>query len=154
MAVEVDQNGVVVKALTIYKDPKFDVTRPFKVSFNNQPALDVGGPKTDFFSILFEELTEMNGKTLPALFEGNSKRLLPLFNFSIVYSGVFVSVGKMSAHSIAQCGVGFPYLAPCAYWYIVTDDISKAVGYATIEDVRDIQVVEAITKVTVIIIEC
>ena len=149
MAVEVDQNAVVVKALTIYKDPKFDMTRPFKVSFNNQPALDVGGPKREFFSILFEELTEMNGKPLPALFEGNSKRLLPLFNFSIVYSGVFVAVGKMIAHSIAQCGVGFPYLAPYAYWYIVTDDISKAVGYATIEDVRDIQVVEAITKVIV-----
>ena len=49
MAVEVDQNAVVVKALTIYKDPKFDMTRPFKVSFNNQPALDVGGPKRDFF---------------------------------------------------------------------------------------------------------
>ncbi|XP_044164718.1 uncharacterized protein LOC122948713 [Acropora millepora] len=49
MAVEVDQNAVVVKALTIYKDPKFDMTRPFKVSFNNQPALDVGGPKREFF---------------------------------------------------------------------------------------------------------
>ena len=59
----------------------------------------------------------------------------------------------MIAHSITQCGVGFPYLAPCAYWYIVTDDISKAVGYSTIEDVRDIQVVEVITKVIVIIIE-
>lgn len=66
---------------------------------------------------------------------------------------VSVAVGKMISHTIAQCGVGFPYLAPCAYWYIVTDDISKAVGYATIEDVRDIQVVEAITKVIVIIIE-
>ena len=95
----------------------------------------------------------MNGKPLPALFEGNSKRLLPLFNFNIVYSGVFVAVGKMIAHSIAQCGVGFPYLVPCAYRYIVTDDISKTVGYATIEDVTDIQVVEVITKVIVIIIE-
>ena len=128
MAVEVDQNAVVVKALTIYKDPKFDMTRPLKVSFNNQPALDVGGPKREFFSILFEELTEMNGKPLPALFEGNSKRLLPLFNSSIVYSGVFVAVGKMITHSIAQCGVGFPYFAPCAYWNLVTDDISKAVA--------------------------
>lgn len=86
MAVEVDQNAVVVKALTIYKDPKFDMTRPFKISFNNQPALDVGGPKREFFSILFEELTGMNDKPSPALFEGNSKRLLPLFNSSIVYT--------------------------------------------------------------------
>ena len=78
MAVEVVQNAVVVKALTKYKDPKFNITRPLKVSFNNQPALDVGGPKRQFFSILFEELTEMNGKPLQALFEGNSKRLLPL----------------------------------------------------------------------------
>lgn len=115
MAVAVDQKAVVVKALTIYKDSKFDVTRPFRVSFNNQPALDVGGPKTEFFTILFEELTEMNGQPLPALFEGNSKRLLPLYNSSIVYSGIFVAIGKMIAHSIAQCGVGFPYLTPCAY---------------------------------------
>lgn len=49
MAVEVDQNAVVVKALTIYKDPKFDMMRPFKVSFDDQPALDVGGPKREFF---------------------------------------------------------------------------------------------------------
>ena len=75
MAVEVDQNAVVVKALTIYRDPKFDMTRPFKVSFNNQPALDVAGPKRAFFSILFEEeLTEMNGKPLPALFERKFKK--------------------------------------------------------------------------------
>ena len=97
--------------------------------------------------MLFEELTEMNGKPLPALFEGQSKRLLPVYNSSVVYSSIFVSVGKMIAHSIVQCGVGFPYLAPCAYWYLVTDNISKAIGYATIEDVRDIEVVQAITKV-------
>jgi len=73
MAIDVDQNAVVVKALTMYKDPKFDITRPFRVSFNNQPALDVGGPKREFFTILFEELTEMDVKLLPALFEGPSK---------------------------------------------------------------------------------
>lgn len=53
----------------------------------------------------------------------------------------------MIAHAIVQCEIGFPFLSPAAYWYIVTGDISQAVCYCNINDVRDIEVASLIQKV-------
>ena len=72
---------------------------------------------------------------------------MPKYSATTVYSGKLTVVGKMIAHSIVLCGIGFPFLSPAAYWYIVTGDIAKAVGYCNISDVRDIEVAQVIQKV-------
>jgi hypothetical protein len=74
---------------------------------------------------------------------------MPVYNANIVYSGIMKTLGKIIAHSIVQCGIGFPVLSPVCYWYLVTEDVGKAIGYANITDVRDIQYTEVITKVNV-----
>lgn len=69
-------------------------------------------PEESFFPFSLEDLIEMNGNPLPALFEGEPRRLLPVYDARSFYSYAFVCGGKMIAHSIVQCGIGFPYFAP------------------------------------------
>jgi len=44
LRVKVDEDNLLMQALSIYKDPKFDPTRPLTITFKNQPAVD-GGPQ-------------------------------------------------------------------------------------------------------------
>ncbi|XP_067024756.1 G2/M phase-specific E3 ubiquitin-protein ligase-like [Acropora muricata] len=41
----------------------------------------------------------------------------------------------MVAHSIIQCGTGFPYLAPAIYWYLATEDLQVSIEYASRTDI-------------------
>lgn len=146
--VTVDDNKVILDALPIYKSPTFDPVCPVTVQFQNQPAVDVGGPKREFYTRLFVNIAKADGGLNLVLFEGPDGRLMPKYSATIiVYSGILTVVGKMIAHSIVQCGIGFPFLSPAAYWYIVSGDIARAVGYCNISDVRDIEVAQLIQKV-------
>ena len=82
------------------------------------------------------------------MFEGEEGRLLPAYSASVVYSGIMKAVGKMIAHSIVQCGVGFPYLSPVCYWYLITGDVLKAISYGNTSDVRDVQYADLIQQVS------
>ena len=47
----------------------------------------------------------------------------------------------MVAHSIAQDGVGFPYLSPCSYWYIAAGEVEalQHIGLSEVgPDVADV----------------
>lgn len=145
--VTVDENAVILDALPIYKSTKFDAASPLTVRFQNQPAVDVGGPKREFYTRLFGDIAKADGGLNLVLFEGPDGRLMPKYSTTIVYSGILTVVGKMIAHSIVQCGIGFPFLSPAAYWYIVTGDIAMTVGYCNISDVRDIEVAQLIQQV-------
>lgn len=145
--VTVDENAVILDALPIYKSTKFDAASPLTVRFQNQPAVDVGGPKREFYTRLFGDIAKADGGLNLVLLEGPDGRLMPKYSTTIVYSGILTVVGKMIAHSIVQCGIGFPFLSPAAYWYIVTGDIAKTVGYCNISDVRDIEVAQLIQQV-------
>ena len=118
------------------------------ISFENQPAVDTGGPKREFYAQLFHGIVTSDGSVVPLMFEGAEGRLMPSYNSSVVYTGMMKIMGKIIAHSIVQCGVGFPYLSPVCYWYLITGDVSKAISYGNTEDVRDIEYADLIHKVT------
>ena len=139
LRVKVDENNLLMQALSIYKDPKFDPTRPLTITFENQPAEDTGGPKREFYTQLFHGIVTSDGSVLPLMFEGAEARLMPSYNSRVVYSGMMKVVGNIIAHSIVQCGVGFPYLSLVCYWYLITGDVSKAISYGNTEDVPDIE---------------
>lgn len=143
-----DESKFLMEALPIYKDPSFDASRPIRVVFQNQPAVDTGGPKRKFFTQLFHEIVTSDGTAIPVMFEGEEGRFLPAYSASVVYSGIMKAVGKMIAHSIVQCGVGFPYLSPVCYWYLITGDVLKAISYGNTSDVRDVQYADLIQQVS------
>lgn len=59
--------------------------------------------------------------------------------------GLYKILGAMIGHSIAQDGIGFPYLSAVCYWYIVGGE-EVALEYTSIDDVGA-DVANAISKV-------
>ena len=148
LKITVDESDIIADAFAIFKDNKFEAFRPVRVNFIGQPAVDSGGPRREFFTRLFQEIAYSTQGLAANLFEGEEGRLLPSYSTSTVCSGVMKVIGKMIAYSIVQCGVGFPFLSPVCYWYLVTDDVNQAISYANITDVRDIEYADLIRKVT------
>ena len=129
-----DQCDVLADILPLYKDPEFDPSRPLRVVFKDQPAVDSGGPRKEMYSLVYETLA---CSTVYKLFEGQAGRLMPFYNASTVFSGMMKTLGKMIAHSIVQCGIGLPVFSPVCYWYLISGDVSKALAYANLTDIRD-----------------
>ena len=57
--------------------------------------------------------------------------------YEAVMSGLLEMIGKMIAHSLAQGGPGFPFLARPCYYYLVTGDIMCAMAYCDVWDIPD-----------------
>ncbi|XP_028418229.1 uncharacterized protein LOC114543462 [Dendronephthya gigantea] len=146
LRITTDANTMLSDALATYKNPKFNGSRPLRVSFANQPAIDTGGVSREFFDKVYEKLANGDDEAF-GLFEGPPTKLLPAYSSRIVFSGIMEAIGKMIAHSISQCGIGFSKLSPACYWYIVYGDISKAIPYAQLADVHDQEVAGCLQKV-------
>ena len=140
----VTEETAVEDALAYYKHPDFDARCPIRITFEKQPAVDTGGPRRQFYSMVFSALEDSQQYKL---FEGPPGRLIPVYSASQVFSGLMKILGKMLAHSIVQCGVGMPVFSPVLYWYIITGDVSRSLSYANPEDIRDEGALSVIDKV-------
>ncbi|CAH3183763.1 unnamed protein product, partial [Porites lobata] len=116
----VTEETAVEDALAYYKHPDFDARCPIRITFEKQPAVDAGGPRRQFYSMVFSALEDFQQYKL---FEGPPGRLMPVYSASHVFSGLMKILGKMLAHSIVQCGVRMPVFSPVLYWYIITGDV-------------------------------
>ena len=125
----IEEEDILEDALAFYKAVSFDSTRPLRLSLAEQPAIDTGGIRQQFFNDLFECFAF---KDPFSMFSGerchlrphHSPELLPLFKL----------LGIMIAHSLTQGGPGFPYFAPCVYWYLVTNSEELALSYVSSND--------------------
>ena len=140
----VTEETAVEDALAYYKHPDFDARCPIRITFEKQPAVDTGGPRRQFCSMVF---TALEDSQQYKLFEGPPGRLMPVYSASHVFSGLMKILAKMLAHSIVQCGVGMPVFSPVLYWYIITGDVSRSLSYANPEDIRDEGALSVIDKV-------
>ena len=134
--IQIDPEDIINDAVAYYKSPTFDPCRSLRVTYTSQPAIDSGGVLRQFYSDVFEELAA--GKPIE-LFEGEFTRKVPSYRPHAVMSGLLEMVGKIIAHSIAQGGPGFPYLAKPCYYYLVTGDALCAMAYCDVWDIPDIQ---------------
>jgi hypothetical protein len=140
----VSEETVLDDALAYYKNPDFDERCQLRITFENQPAVDTGGLRRHFYSMVFNVL-ESTSKY--KLFEGPPGRLMPLYSTSLIFSGLMKILGRMMAHSIVQCGVGMPVFSPVLYWYVITGDVSQSLSYANLQDIRDENALFMLNKV-------
>ena len=97
---------------------------------------------------MFAKLADVdNGSGFCQLLEGAPTRLVAVYNARIAFFGLMKCVGRLIAHAIAHCEIGFPRLSPVCYWYLINQDISKAISYANISDIQDTLVADYIRKV-------
>ena len=129
MKLKVDEDDLLNDALLFYKAATFDPSRPLRVSFSNQPGIDTGGIKRQFFTDVLDKIAF---KDPYSMFTGNKYRLCPAYSPQLL--PLFKILGTLIVHSLIQEGPGFPYLAPYVYWYLVTGSEELALSYVTNED--------------------
>ena len=134
--IKIDPDDQVMDVFSYYKSPEFDQFIPIAMVVKGQPAIDTGGVLRQVFSEVFLSVVNNEGG-LKNVFTGEDFRKVPVYTNELVVNGFFEVLGKMVAHSIIQCGTGFPYLAPAIYWYLATEDLQVSIGYASRTDVSN-----------------
>ena len=114
--VNVDADDIWSDMIVCYKSPVVDFKRYIQVRVQNQPAIDTGGVRRQIYDTIFNEFVN---NTHVKLFDGPPHCCRPVCTAEARSCGLFKVLGLMVAHSIAQDGVGFPYLSPTCYWYMV-----------------------------------
>ena len=79
------------------------------------------------------------------MFDGPPRHLRQIFSAEARSPGLFNVLGTIISHSIAQVGIGFPYLSPLCYGYLAHGE-EYALQQVTLTDVRAV-VASVITQV-------
>ncbi len=112
----VNRSQLWQKAQTFYKAAQHDLTilkRKIAITFENEPGVDCGAIKSEFFTLLLCDVNER-------LFEGIPTRRVPRRDFSLQED--FEVAGMAIAHSIMQGGPSFSCLSPALYPLVLEED--------------------------------
>jgi len=121
--------------ISFYKNSVIDWSNcKLVIHLENVPAIDAGGVRRQIYTTVLKQLSDNNYSI--RLFEGKKFYLRPYYTASAMDTEIFRVLGCIIGHSIIQEGIGFPYLSPLCYWYIVADK-NKAMQHYTDDDVGD-----------------
>ena len=112
------RTDLLADAIAFFKSGQYHHDRPLNVRFEGEPAVDGGGPRREFFSLLLQKMLSPTSQY--RLLEGRPGRYLPMHNLDALVGGLFKVYGQIIAASALQGGPGFPCLAPPIYSYLVT----------------------------------
>ena len=149
--ISVNRETLLNDSITAFKSANFDYDQPFRITFENEPAIDGGGPMREYFSLLLRALVSSCSHV--RLFEGREHSLLPMHNTDALRAGLLKVAGCMIACSIINGSDGFPCLASSVFSYLVTQTVEDAVEGAVPDDIPDAEVKQALEKVCLFIQE-
>ena len=120
-----------------------------RIILDGKPSIDTGGVRRQVYSSVFDNFA--HNHTI-RLFDGPENHLRPVCTAEARSSGLFKILGVMIAHSICQDGIGFPYLSPTCYWYMVGGE-EKALQFATVQDLPadSAMVISQVCNITVML---
>ena len=129
---EVDEESCMEDCLAFYKNRSFDPLVPLRIVFSGQKAIDAGGLLRQFYTSSVDKISSV-------LFEGKQGKLVPKCDANTCLSEIYVVVGKMISHNIAQRCAGFPLLADACYQYLCTGSLKDASVYVKVDQVASAQ---------------
>ena len=129
--VTVNSTTLLRDGLSFYKSPTLNLAKPIEVEIADSEAIDLGGPRRQFFCTLIEGLARNERLRL---FEKNhdDSYLLPAVNHDAIICGHFKMLGRIIVHSVLQEGPAFPLLPPPVYYYLVHGTLEAAMPYMDI----------------------
>ena len=128
--VQVDLSTAWSDMLAHYKSNKIDYDLCIRVSLVDNVTIDTGGVRRQVYTQVYTDFAR--NKYIP-LFDGEEGHLRPAISAIARSSGMLRLLGKMLAHSIFQDGIGFPYLAPVCFWYLIGNE-DMAIEHVTLKD--------------------
>ena len=128
---QVDSQELLQSSFAFFKSNDFDPNKRLRVVFRDQPAIDAGGVRPQFFTNLFKDLCHPDMAS--RLFEGNPIGLLPICRSDTALSQMFVTIGKMIAYAAIH-GYRPLHLSEAAFQYLLNGNIEDTLPYLKTED--------------------
>ena len=143
--ISISRENILEDSIIHFKKHNDSLCPQVRVRFDGEPAIDPGGPRREYFTILLTSLVSC--KSSIRLFEGREGRLLPMKNTDALRGQLFKVAGRMISTSIVNGGPGFPCLSPAIYEYLVKGFQEGLVSTITKVDIVDIDAFQAIDEV-------
>ena len=70
------RESIFEDSIPFFKERNFDFSKPIKITFEREPAVDGGGPLREYFTILLRGL--LSSSACVCLFEGRDHCFLPI----------------------------------------------------------------------------
>ena len=139
--VHVRRNHIWGDTLRAVTKASFDPINPLRVTFIGEPAVDEGGPRREFFSLVLAKIA-----CDKSIFHGSDDSRTFVRNVQGLQNRLFYMAGMLVAISLANGGPGFPCLSQTIYSYIC-HGLCPGKIQPVIGDVTDIKVKEYLLKV-------
>ena len=127
--VDVDLEDPWGDMVAFYKG-ETDLNVQLRIVSDDLRAVDTGGVRRQVYSDVIRCFA--NNKPFP-LFHGSCQHLRPSCTAEARSSGLLRILGMIISHAICQDGIGFPFLSPTCYWYMV-GGLNKALEFASAQD--------------------
>lgn len=145
------ENDLENDLLAMYKTPAFRLRAEPRVRFESEPGVGVG-PVREFFCLslqfLERELSNI-GQGRVIISEGSADHKLPVVNNLMKQAGLYLTVGKMLAHSILHGGPPYYGLSPAIIHYWKVDDVEQDPLPLCLDDIPDYELRTALQEVLV-----
>ena len=132
-------------ALRALSKPTFNPLKPVHVNFISESAIDLGGPRREFFSLGLLKATED-----PGIFCGPPNARLFVHSLDGLRKQIFYKVGMYTAISLANGGPGLTCLSKTVYSYLCFG-LQKRKIVCNVEEIPDVKVRTHLQKVCVVI---
>ena len=114
-----------------YKSTKVDYSLGIRIALGGKMVIDTGGIRRQIYTQVYFEFAHNKHMHL---FDGETHLLRPATSAIARSSGILKILGKMLSHSIYQDGIGFPYLSPLCYWYLIGNK-NMAIEHVSLADI-------------------
>lgn len=143
--ITVRRESIFADSISFFKKRDYDINKPVKVTFEAEAAIDGGGPRREYFTLLLQSILS---PTAPVrVFEGTSSVVQVVHNTDALRASMFKVVGRMISASIVNGGPSFNHLSSAVYRYLTSQTTETALDDVTKSDVVDYEVLQAIDKV-------
>jgi hypothetical protein len=146
--ISISRENILEDSIIHFKKHNDNLPPQVRVCFDGEPAIDAGGPRREYFTILLKSL--VSSKSSIRFFEGKEGHLLPMKNTDALRAQLFKVAGRMISTSILNGGPGFPCLSPSIYEYLVKGFTEELVSTITKDYIFDIDAFQAIDKVHIV----
>ena len=130
--VDLDLSSAWEDLLAHYKSSKVDFNLRIRIVLagRSRVAINTGGIRRQVYTQVYSEFAQNKHVHL---FDGPTNLLRPAISAIARSSGIIKILGKMVSHSLYQDGIGFPYLSPVCYWYMISNE-NMALEHVSLTD--------------------
>ena len=143
--VRIRRSNVLSDSLRQFSRRSFDISKMIKVNFIGEEAVDLGGPRREFFHLLMQEIFQSQ------YFTGYPDHVIPQHNVEAAVDNRFYIFGKMIATCIVQGGEAPVCFAKPVADYIVNREVSSPTN---LDDIPDYDVRDGLSQVHPLVSKC